>query len=68
MNHVFSIHTQGGAVSRPNDVWSTLLAQLGKEPRVAWLGLLGVLCALIGFARGFDVPTEWNLWETATRL
>lgn len=56
-------------MSRPNDVWSTLLAQLGKEPRVAWLGLLGVglgvLCALIGLARGFDIPPEGNLWETA---
>ena len=60
----------GGAVSRPSDVWSTLLAQLGKEPRVAWLGLLGVmlgvLCAFIGLARGFEVPPEGNLWETAT--
>ena len=57
-------------MSRPNDVWSVLLAQLGKEPRVAWLGLLGVmlgaLCALIGLARGFDVPPEGNLWETAS--
>ncbi len=57
-------------MSRPNGVWSTLLAQLGKEPRVALLGLLGVglgaLCALIGLVRGFDVPPEGNLWETAT--
>ncbi len=57
-------------MSRLNDVWSTWLAQLGKEPRVAWLGLLGVtlgtLCALIGLARGFDVPPEGNLLETAT--
>lgn len=57
-------------MSRPDDVWSALLAQLGKEPRVAWLGLLGVtlgaLCALLGLARGFNVPPEGNLWETAT--
>ena len=37
---------------------------------MAWLGLLGVtlgaLCALFGLARGFDVPPEGNLWETAT--
>ena len=56
-------------MSRPNDVRGALLAQLGKEPRVAWLGLLGValaaLCALIGLARGFDIPPEGNLWETA---
>ena len=36
---------------------------------MAWVGLLGValgvLCALIGLARGFDVPPEGNLWETA---
>ena len=36
---------------------------------MAWLGLLGValgaLCALIGLARGFDIPPEGNLWETA---
>ena len=48
----------------------TLLAQLAKEPRVAWLGLLGValgvLCTLIGLVRGFEVPPEGNLWETAT--
>ena len=56
-------------MSRPNAVWSTLLAQLGKEPRVAWVGLFGVtlgaVCALFGLARGFAVPPEGNLWETA---
>ena len=57
-------------MSRPSDVWSTLLAQLGKEPRVAWLGLLGVtlgvLCTLIGLGHGFEIPPEGNLLETAT--
>ncbi len=36
----------------------TLLGLLGVA--------LGVLCALIGLVRGFDVPPEGNLWETAT--
>ncbi len=56
-------------MSRPNAVWSALLAQLGKEPRVAWVGLLGVTlgagCSLYGLGRGFIVPPEGNLWETA---
>ena len=57
-------------MSRPSEVWNTLLAQLRKEPRVTWLGLLGVtlgvLCTLIGLASGFQVAPEGNLWETAT--
>ncbi len=56
-------------MTKPDEVWSTLLTQLGREPRVAWLGLLGValgaVCALIGFARDFGVAPEGNLWETA---
>ena len=55
---------------RPKDALRALLVQLEKEPRVARLGLLGIglgtVCALVGLARGFDVPPEGNLWETAT--
>jgi len=46
------------------------VAQIQKEPRVKWLGLLGVglggVCAGFGLLRGFEVPPEGNLWETAT--
>lgn len=52
------------------DVLNALGRQWRKEPRVAWLGLLGVglggVCAGLGLARGFEVPPEGNLWETAT--
>ena len=55
---------------RPGKVLSSFLNQLAKEPRIAWLGLLGILlgsfCALIGLVRGFAVPPEGNLWEAAT--
>ena len=57
-------------MSRASEVWRTLWAQLGREPRVAWVGLIGValaaLCALIGQLRGYAVAPEGNLWETAT--
>lgn len=56
-------------MTKMSDAWSISWAQLGKEPRVAWLGLLGVAlgtcCALAGLVRGFSVPPEGNLWETA---
>lgn len=55
---------------RTTDAWGRFTTQLSKEPRVTWLGLLGLalgtLCAAIGLARGFVVPPEGNLWETAT--
>ena len=57
-------------MSRLAEIWRGALIQLSREPRVAWLGLLGValggLCALVGLVRGFDVLPEGNLWETAT--
>ncbi|MFW6198964.1 MAG: hypothetical protein ACOC8K_00180 [Gemmatimonadota bacterium] len=53
-----------------SDVWGAFLRQLKKEPRVAWLGVLGVglgaLCAGVGLLAGFQVPPEGSLWETAT--
>lgn len=57
-------------MTQSGELWSALRIQLAREPRVAWMGVLGIVlgavCGVVGLVRGLEVPPEGNLWETAT--
>lgn len=57
-------------MKRESAVLDALRARMGEAPWVVGLGALGialgVLCVLTGALRGFEVPPEGDLWETAT--
>jgi len=57
-------------LSKVDDAWIALRSQLGRERTVTGIGILGIalgaVCALAGLVRGFEVPPEGNIWDTAT--
>ncbi|HET9948501.1 MAG TPA: hypothetical protein VFQ22_06245 [Longimicrobiales bacterium] len=57
-------------MSDPERSGLALVAGLEAQPTVAGLGVLGIalgtLCVAAGLVRGWEVPPEGNLWETAT--